>query len=105
MTTPPLHVTQPIPVLARRAQVMPAEWDRHDATWLAWPLNVRDWPGRFGPLPWVYAEIVRNVARGELVRLLVLDATHEKKVRRGWPFLRDRRIDAYGDVQKRFIDG
>ena len=82
MSTPPVHVTQPIPVLARRAQVMPAEWGRHDATWLAWPHNVRDWPGRFGPIPWVYAEIVRNVARDELVRLLVLDAAHEKKVRR-----------------------
>ncbi len=80
--TPPLNVTQPIPVLSRRTRVMPAEWDRHDATWLAWPHNVRDWPGRFGPIPWVYAEIVRNVARGEVVRLLVQDADHEKKVRR-----------------------
>jgi agmatine deiminase len=77
-----LDVTQPIPVLARRPQVMPAEWARHDATWLAWPHNVRDWPGRFGPIPWVYAEIVRNVARGETVRLLVEDAEHEKKVRK-----------------------
>jgi agmatine deiminase len=61
---------------------MPAEWAPHDATWLAWPHNVRDWPGRFAPIPWVYAEIVRNVARGELVRLLVNDAKHEEKVRR-----------------------
>lgn len=81
-TPPPLHVTQPIPVLSRRLRVMPAEWDRHDATWLAWPHNVRDWPGRFGPIPWVYAEIVRNVARGEAVRLLVQDAEHERKVRK-----------------------
>lgn len=58
---------------------MPAEWAPHDATWLAWPHNVRDWPGRFGPIPWVYAEIVRNVARGEKVRLLVNDAAHERK--------------------------
>jgi len=61
---------------------MPAEWDAHDATWLAWPHNVRDWPGRFAPIPWVYAEIVRNVAAGERVNLLVNDAAHEAKVRR-----------------------
>jgi agmatine deiminase len=75
-----LDITQPIPVLTRRDQAMPAEWAPHDATWLAWPHNVRDWPGRFGPIPWVYAEIVRNVARGEKVRLLVNDAAHERKV-------------------------
>jgi len=61
---------------------MPAEWGTHEATWLAWPHNVNDWPGKFGPIPWVYAEIVRQVARGETVRLLVEDAPHEAKVRR-----------------------
>ena len=66
----------------RPAQIMPAEWGPHDATWLAWPHNVRDWPGKFAPIPWVYAEIVRNVAGGETVRLLVQDAVHEAKARR-----------------------
>ena len=61
---------------------MPAEWSRHGATWLAWPHNTRDWPGRFAPIPWVYAEIVRQVAKAETVRLLVEDAAHEAKVRR-----------------------
>jgi agmatine deiminase len=61
---------------------MPAEWGPHDATWLAWPHNVRDWPGKFAPIPWVYAEIVRNVARGEKVRLVVNDAAHEAKARK-----------------------
>jgi agmatine deiminase len=70
------------PVLARQPQRMPAEWDPHDATWLAWPHHVRDWPGKFGPVPWAFAELVRNVARGETVRLLVKDAAHEKAVRR-----------------------
>jgi agmatine deiminase len=77
-----VDVTQPIPILARRPQLMPAEWSAHDATWLAWPHNVRDWPGKFAPIPWVYAEIVRNVARGEKVRLVVNDAAHEAKVRK-----------------------
>jgi agmatine deiminase len=43
---------------------MPAEWDPHEATWLAWPHNVRDWPGRFAPIPWVYAETVRLCVNG-----------------------------------------
>jgi agmatine deiminase len=60
---------------------MPAEWTRHQATWLAWPHQVRDWPGKFAPIPWVYGEIVRNLARGETVRLLVEDAAQERKVR------------------------
>jgi agmatine deiminase len=66
---------------AAQGFAMPAEWGPHDATWLAWPHNVRDWPGKFAPIPWVFAEIVRHVSRGELVRLLVQDAAHERKVR------------------------
>ena len=49
---------------------VPAEWERHRATWLSWPHNVRDWPGKFAPIPWVYAEIVRRIAEGETVRIL-----------------------------------
>ena len=60
---------------------LPAEWERHAATWLAWPHNVRDWPGKFGPIPWVYAEIVRRISAGETVRLLVGDLALEKKAR------------------------
>jgi agmatine deiminase len=59
---------------------MPAEWERHEATWLSWPHNVRDWPGKFAPIPWVYAEIVRRIAQGEKVRLLV--GAHEAAARR-----------------------
>jgi agmatine deiminase len=80
--TPAPTITQPIPIVQPRPQLMPAEWAPHDATWLAWPHNVRDWPGKFAPIPWVYAEIVRNLARGETVRLLVEDAEHEAKVRK-----------------------
>ncbi len=61
---------------------MPAEWEPHAATWLAWPHNVRDWPGRFAPIPWVYAEIVRRIAQGETVRLLTGDAALTAKARR-----------------------
>ena len=59
---------------------MPAEWERHEATWLAWPHNPEDWPGKFQPIPWLYAEIVRLLARNECVHLLVQDATAESRV-------------------------
>jgi len=54
---------------------MPAEWEPHEATWLGWPHNVSDWPGRFAPIPWVYGEIVRKVADGTMVHYL--DIGHE----------------------------
>jgi agmatine deiminase len=58
---------------ARLGYRMPAEWEPHAATWLAWPHNKADWPGKFAPIPWVYAEIVRQLAKGEVVRILVGD--------------------------------
>jgi agmatine deiminase len=61
---------------------MPAEWEPHQASQVAWPHNVRDWPGRFGPVPWVFADIVKKLAEGETVRLLVNDAAHEARARR-----------------------
>jgi agmatine deiminase len=60
---------------------MPAEWAPHAATWIAWPHETRDWPGRFAPIPWVYAEIVRVLTRGERVRILVQDAAAEGRAR------------------------
>ncbi len=58
---------------------MPAEWAPHAATWLAWPHNSGDWPGKFQAIPWVYAEIVCHLARVEDVHLLVNDAAAEKR--------------------------
>jgi len=55
---------------------MPAEWESHAATWLGWPHNTSDWPGKFPPIPWVYAEIIRHLVRGEIVRLLVNSNGH-----------------------------
>ncbi|MGH7752483.1 MAG: agmatine deiminase family protein, partial [Gemmatimonadales bacterium] len=60
---------------------MPAEWEPHAATWLAWPHNQSDWPGRFAPIPWVYGEMVRKLAPGEMVRVLVKSAAHEAQAR------------------------
>jgi agmatine deiminase len=61
---------------------MPAEWQPHAATWLAWPHYQGDWPGKFDPIPWVYTEIIRNLARHERVELIVNDASAERKVRK-----------------------
>jgi len=52
----------------------PAEWERHDATWIAWPHHEPDWPGKLAPIPWVYAEIVRVIAAHERVEILCNDA-------------------------------
>ncbi len=60
---------------------MPAEWERHEATWLAWPHNPEDWPGKFQSIPWLYAEIVRLLARNERVHLVVQNATAESRVK------------------------
>jgi agmatine deiminase len=61
---------------------MPAEWSPHEATWIAWPHHRDDWPGRFAPIPWVYAEIVRKLARTERVRILVQDQREKQSARR-----------------------
>ncbi len=58
---------------------MPAEWEPHAATWLAWPHNASDWPGKFQPIPWVYAEIVRHLSRAETVHLLVDSEAAERR--------------------------
>jgi agmatine deiminase len=61
---------------------MPAEWESHAATWLAWPHYHGDWPGKFEPIPWVYTEIIRNLARHERVELIVNNAAAERQARK-----------------------
>ena len=61
---------------------MPAEWETHAATWLAWPHEKTDWPGKFAPIPWVYADIVRHLSKVERVRILVAHAQAERAIRR-----------------------
>jgi agmatine deiminase len=59
---------------------MPAEWEPHSATWLAWPHNPEDWPGKFHSIPWLYAEIVRLIAVREHVELIVENAKTQQRV-------------------------
>jgi agmatine deiminase len=56
---------------------MPAEWEQHVATWIAWPHNQEDWPEKFEPIPWVYAEIVRYLHRKERVRICAMPEVQE----------------------------
>ena len=60
---------------------MPAEWEPHEATWIGWPRNPSDWPGKFPVIPWVYGEIVRKVAAGETVRVIAESAAREARAR------------------------
>jgi agmatine deiminase len=64
---------------------MPAEWEPHEATWLAWPHEETDWPGKFEAIPWAYAEIVRQLSRVERVRILAPDG---KTIERATAMLR-----------------
>lgn len=50
---------------------MPAEWEPHAATWIAWPHEPSDWPGKFEAIPHLYCEIVRILSRFEDVRILI----------------------------------
>lgn len=60
---------------------MPAEWEPHEATWLGWPHELTDWPGKFAPIPWAFAEIVRHLSSVERVFLLVESREAQARVR------------------------
>jgi len=54
---------------------MPPEWAPQERIWLSWPHARADWPGKFAPIPWVFAEMVRAITgSGQRVGLLVKDA-------------------------------
>lgn len=72
----------PIDTPRSRGFRMPAEWEPHEATWIAWPHNREDWPGRFAPIPWVYAEIVKRLSAVERVRILVQSTEAEQRARK-----------------------
>ena len=59
---------------------MPAEWAPHRATWIAWPRNKPE------------------------VLVAEVDPQIVETARQHWPFLRDRRIDAYGPITERSLE-
>jgi agmatine deiminase len=77
----PAAVTPAAATPAALGYRMPAEWEPHAATWIAWPHERRDWPGKLAPIPWVYGEVVRHLSPGERVRILVEDAAIEARAR------------------------
>ncbi|MFQ5849696.1 MAG: agmatine/peptidylarginine deiminase [Candidatus Binatia bacterium] len=58
---------------------MPAEWEPHEATWMAWPHNPETWPGQLESVRDIWVEIVRAISPGEKVRLLVDDERTEEE--------------------------
>jgi agmatine deiminase len=69
------------PAPAALGYSMPAEWEPHEATWLAWPHHPADWPGKLEAIRWVYCEIVRKLAPGEPIRMLVRSAAEAESAR------------------------
>lgn len=69
---------------------LPAEWEKHEATWIGWPHHKADWPGKFTPIIWVYCEIVKKISEGEKVRIVVEDKTRQQKA---FSALRDADVD------------
>jgi agmatine deiminase len=62
---------------------MPAEWEQHAATWIGWPHNASDWPGKIDTIRWVYGEMVRKISQDEDVRIIVRNQA-EAKVASGY---------------------
>jgi agmatine deiminase len=77
-----MEVNQTIGTPRQLGYRMPAEWEQHEATWLAWPHNPEDWPGKFQPIPWVYAEIVRLLSQRETVHILVQHQAEQSRARK-----------------------
>jgi agmatine deiminase len=67
---------------SHKKYLMPAEWEPHEGTWLAWPHNQDHWPGKFDTIPPVYAKIISVLASSEKVFLCVNDARMEESARK-----------------------
>nr|NIP38524.1 agmatine deiminase family protein [Candidatus Dadabacteria bacterium]NIS08382.1 agmatine deiminase family protein [Candidatus Dadabacteria bacterium]NIV41524.1 agmatine deiminase family protein [Candidatus Dadabacteria bacterium]NIX15266.1 agmatine deiminase family protein [Candidatus Dadabacteria bacterium]NIY21892.1 agmatine deiminase family protein [Candidatus Dadabacteria bacterium] len=60
---------------------LPAEWEKHEATWLVWPKRREDWPGKYSSIKWVYADIIKAISYSEVLNLIVDSEQAEQKVR------------------------
>ena len=82
MPAPRKKSLTPAATPAAQGYSMPAEWERHEATWLGWPHEQSDWPGKIPAIEWVYGEMIRKICPGERVRLCVNTKADEKTARR-----------------------
>ncbi|MCP4254056.1 MAG: agmatine deiminase family protein [Candidatus Scalindua sp.] len=69
---------------------MPAEWEQHKATWLTWPHNTTDWPGKMSAVQKIYAELTQKLAAVEVVCILVNSERDEMRARK---YLKQARVD------------
>ena len=84
MLRPKFMPTKTISAAATPADLgyrFPAEWEKHEATWLGWPHNASDWPGKFEIIPWVYGEMARHISAGEKINLIVRHKKDEAHAR------------------------
>lgn len=77
----PVEISETMPTPAAQGLSMPAEWVAHKATWLAWPHNAEDWPEKFEPIPWIYAEIIRLISEGEHVNVFIQPSARNRNGR------------------------
>ena len=59
---------------------MPAEWEPHLASYIVWPHNLDTWPGKFEPIPPLFAQMAAAIAHFEQLRVLVNDASEIARV-------------------------
>jgi agmatine deiminase len=81
MTTPATDPMPDSPTPAELGYRMPAEWEPHRGTWLSWPHKEASWPGKFGPVPGIFATMVRALADREEVHINVAGPAMEGSVR------------------------
>ena len=56
---------------------MPAEWETQKSTWIAWPHNKEDWPGKFNEIPRVFGKIISELSKFQLVNILIKDESND----------------------------
>ena len=75
---------------------MPPEWVPHEATWLSWPHKEASWPGKFEPVPDIFATIAALLCRYETVHINVLDHDMENDARERI----QRKVSRQGDTHR-----
>ncbi len=59
---------------------MPAEWEPQKSTWIAWPHNKEDWPGKFSEIPWVFSKIITTLSKVQTVNILIKNKSEKKNL-------------------------